>query len=87
MEVKCKDAEVIARVKPHSIMLAEFPVPQKIVSLGAKAILKRWKQDVQCTVGIKRAERLVQADAALSRKNSYNYMTFPFSQDSRWLKI
>lgn len=47
--------------KAALITLTEFPLPQEIVALGATAILGRWKQDVQRAVGIKRAERLVEA--------------------------
>lgn len=47
--------------KASLITLTEFPTPQEIVSYGAIAILKRWKQDVKRAVGIKRAEKLVQA--------------------------
>lgn len=51
--------------KASLITLAEFPTPQDVVSLGAFAILRRWKQDVKRAVGIKRAEKLVKA-ASLS---------------------
>lgn len=47
--------------KASLITLAEFPTPQEIVTLGAVAVLKRWKQDVKRAVGMKRAEKLVQA--------------------------
>lgn len=47
--------------KASLITLAEFPTPQEITALGATAILKRWKKDVQRAVGIKRAEKLVKA--------------------------
>lgn len=47
--------------KASLITLAEFPTPQEIVTLGAFAVLKRWKQEVKRAVGIKRAEKLVQA--------------------------
>src|SRR5690606_11090290 len=47
--------------KASLITLAEFPTPQDIVSHGAYAILKRWKQDVKRAVGMKRAEQLVGA--------------------------
>ncbi|WP_270165573.1 IS110 family transposase [Paenibacillus sp. SYP-B4298] len=47
--------------KASLITLEEFPTPKEIVTLGALTILKRWKQDVKRAVGIKRAEKLVQA--------------------------
>lgn len=47
--------------KAALVTLTEFPLPQEIVALGATAILGRWKQDVQRAVGIKRAEKLVEA--------------------------
>jgi len=47
--------------KASLITLAEFPTPQDITSLGSTDILKRWKKDVQRAVGIKRAEKLVEA--------------------------
>ncbi|OXM82275.1 IS110 family transposase [Paenibacillus rigui] len=47
--------------KASLITLAEFPTPQEIIRQGASAILKRWKQDVKRAVGMKRAEKLVQA--------------------------
>lgn len=47
--------------KASLIALAEFPTPQEVVALDAFAILKRWKQDVKRAVGMKRAEKLVQA--------------------------
>jgi transposase len=46
--------------KASLITLAEFPTPQEIVSLGAMAIMSRWKQDVKRAVGMKRAEQLVK---------------------------
>jgi transposase len=47
--------------KASLITLAEFPIPEEIVSLGATAVLKRWKQGVQRAIGTKRAEMLVKA--------------------------
>ncbi|WP_058300604.1 IS110 family RNA-guided transposase [Gorillibacterium timonense] len=47
--------------KASLITLTEFPTPQEIVTLGAFAVLKRWKQEVKRAVGMKRAEKLVQA--------------------------
>lgn len=47
--------------KASLITLSEFPLPQEIAALGATAILERWKQDVKRAVGIKRAEKLVEA--------------------------
>ncbi|GGG20826.1 IS110 family transposase [Paenibacillus aceti] len=47
--------------KASLITLAEFPTPQEIVTLGAFTVLKRWKQEVKRAVGMKRAEKLVQA--------------------------
>lgn len=47
--------------KAALITLTEFPLPQDIVALGATAILERWKKDVQRAVGLKRAEKLVEA--------------------------
>lgn len=47
--------------KASLITFAEFPTPQEIVTLGALVVLKRWKQDVKRAVGMKRAEKLVQA--------------------------
>lgn len=47
--------------KASLITLTEFPTPQEIVALGACVVLKRWKQEVKRAVGIKRAEKLVQA--------------------------
>ncbi|MNW48235.1 hypothetical protein D3C74_255930 [compost metagenome] len=41
--------------------MLEFPTPQEFVNQGAFKILKRWKQDVKRAVGMKRAEKLVQA--------------------------
>jgi transposase len=50
--------------KASLITLREFPTPQEIVTLGSFVILKRWKQDVKRAIGIKRAEKLVQAAKA-----------------------
>jgi len=47
--------------KASLITLAEFPTPKEIITFGSFAILKRWKQDVKRAVGIKRAEKLIQA--------------------------
>lgn len=47
--------------KASLITLREFSTPEEIVELGPWAILKRWKQDVKRAVGMKRAEKLVQA--------------------------
>jgi transposase len=41
--------------------LKHFPLPQDIVKRGAERIAAEWKSVVQRSVGIKRAERLVQA--------------------------
>ena len=48
-------------VKASLITLAEFPTPKEIIDLGVLAIVNRWKQDVKRAVGVKRAEKLVQA--------------------------
>jgi transposase len=42
------------------IVLKEFPFPTDIVELGAERIAKRWKQDINGVVGLKRAKCLVQ---------------------------
>lgn len=47
--------------KASLITQAEFPTPQENTSIGAVDILKRWKKNVQRAVGIKRAEKLVEA--------------------------
>jgi transposase len=41
--------------------LKHFPLPQDIVKRGAERIAAEWKSVVQRSVGIRRAERLVQA--------------------------
>ncbi|MEC2133463.1 transposase, partial [Brevibacillus centrosporus] len=47
--------------KASLITLREFPTPQEIVSLGASAIERRWKEDVKRAIGFKRAAQLLQA--------------------------
>ncbi|MFC9708923.1 hypothetical protein ACFTRD_12245 [Paenibacillus sp. NPDC056933] len=47
--------------KASLITLREFPTPQKIVLLGASAIVHRWKEDVKRAIGSKRAAQLRQA--------------------------
>jgi transposase len=46
--------------KASLMTLHQFPMPQEIVSLGAKRILAYWKTEVKRGVGIKRAERLCE---------------------------
>jgi transposase len=49
--------------KASLMTLHQFPMPQEIVSLGAKRILAQWKTEVKRGVGIKRAERLYEVAA------------------------
>lgn len=63
--------------KASLITLAEFPTPREIVSLGAIAILSRWKQDVKRAVGMKRANQLVQvAQASVGLTEGLTAATF-----------
>lgn len=43
------------------ITLKEFPTPVKVLELGSEQILLLWKKEVSRAVGIKRAQKLVEA--------------------------
>lgn len=47
--------------KASLITLSEFPTTSEIVTLGASAIVRRWKEEVRRAVGSKRAAQLVAA--------------------------
>ena len=47
--------------KAALITLREFPTPEKIVAAGIDNIVTTWKKEVKRGVGVKRAERLMEA--------------------------
>ena len=46
--------------KASLMTLNQFPMPQDIVSIGAKGVLVHWKTDIKQEVGIKRADKLYE---------------------------
>jgi len=50
--------------KASLMTLHQFPMPQAIVSLGARGVLVHWKTQIKQGVGIKRAERLYEIAAS-----------------------
>lgn len=50
--------------KASLMTMREFPLPEEIVSKGARDVLAHWKTEVKRGVGIKRAEKLYAAAAA-----------------------
>ncbi|WP_231969063.1 IS110 family transposase [Thermoanaerobacterium sp. RBIITD] len=47
--------------KAALITLKEFPTPAKVLENGTQGILATWKKEIKRAVGIKRAEKLVEA--------------------------